>query len=232
MLRQITLFSLAVFARIVVSLDCEELAAQCQEYGKQERLTVERLMSLSISWPLTAEALREYQPLDEAFSFAVFSMRLLCRYSNNTGHCVRNLLTSCPEFLQDNPSGWFDSEMLIAKGRLCATSIAPVQYYRALSHCRQHDPTLQQSVRRAAEATARDEVEDVPVNSHPVCGHVEYCHVNAAGIEDASGEAGAKMAAYCGAEAVETLRESAVQIYAAHCLNENDSDNAIRLIQR
>ncbi|XP_055356190.1 uncharacterized protein LOC129601419 [Paramacrobiotus metropolitanus] len=231
MFRQITLLAWALCARIVCSLDCEELAAHCQEYEKQEHLTVDRLMSLSIPWPLTAEILREYQPVGEAF----------CRYSNNTGYCVRDLLASCPEFLPDNPSGWYDSEKKIAMARLCATTIAPVRYFRAVSHCRQHDPKLQQSFRRAAEAAARDEVDDVPVNSypddipvnsHPVCGRVEYCHVNAAGIEDVSGPAGAKMAAYCGAEAVETIRESARQIYAAHCQNDTDSHNVRVLAQR
>ncbi|XP_055356991.1 uncharacterized protein LOC129602059 [Paramacrobiotus metropolitanus] len=227
MFRQLALFAWALCARIVVSLNCEELAAQCQEYERQEHLTVERLMSLSIPWPLTAEILLEYQPVDEAY----------CRYSNNTGHCVRDLLTRCPEFLEDDSSGWYGSELKIALARLCATSIAPVNYFRAVSHCRQHDPKLQQFLRRAEEATARDEVEEVPVNSHPVCGRVEYCqeggvgrpymNVNVARIEKFIGPASAQKAAYCGAEAVQTIRESAVQIYAAHCLNDSelDSDN-------
>ncbi|XP_055328844.1 uncharacterized protein LOC129581662 [Paramacrobiotus metropolitanus] len=222
MLRQLSLFAWALCARSVCSLDCEELTARCREYGKQERLTVERFMSLSIPWPVTAEILREYQPVDEAF----------CRYSNQSGYCYRDLLTSCPEFLQDHPKGWYAAENYIAMGRLCATSIAPVKHFRAVSHCRRHDPKLQQSFRRAAKTAAKDRVDDVPINSHPGCGRVEYCYFNAAAITESSGPAGAARAAHCGEEAVETIRESARQIYAAHCLNDSERHNIRTGVQR
>ncbi|XP_055356184.1 uncharacterized protein LOC129601414 [Paramacrobiotus metropolitanus] len=137
MFRQILMLAWALCARIVVSLDCEELAAQCREYGKQEHLTLERLMSLSIPWPLTGRFCRNYHISLWAKPFAVF----LCALIVNAGASqilqperalrTRPALTRCPEFLADNPSGWYDSEMLVAMGRLCATSIAPVKYFRA-----------------------------------------------------------------------------------------------------
>ncbi|XP_055343161.1 uncharacterized protein LOC129591516 [Paramacrobiotus metropolitanus] len=207
------LISCLGFAYAVGSETCDELQAKCTAYKKAERPTVNSLATVvpgsSSTWPVTEQLLQEYRQLGEQH----------CREFNNTGYCLRELFSRCPESYGNHTTGssewdgWYDAEMQIALARVCETTIGPVKLHRAASHCFKTDGTL---FMRCCYI-GPDHGPDYNKQMNATTAHQKLCHRIKEVAERMSGSPSTDLVAKCGQDAVETIRAAYQQIHTAHC---------------
>ncbi|XP_055343133.1 uncharacterized protein LOC129591489 [Paramacrobiotus metropolitanus] len=197
----------AFLAAPVVGETCEELKAQCDELHRGDDGYTNRLLPStadSSMWPVSAADLQKYRPFGDAY----------CRRGVDLGNCMKKLYSRCLEEYDREKSvynGWYGPEWQIITGGLCNTTIGPVKFFRAVTHCSLKNRSKFFSCCFLKAHAPHEQ------NGNAAVAHQNICAELKATVERLSGADGAEIGGKCGQDAVDTLKEAHEQLQAGYC---------------
>ncbi|XP_055343061.1 uncharacterized protein LOC129591434 [Paramacrobiotus metropolitanus] len=158
----------------------------------------------SSMWPVSEADLQQYRPSADAY----------CRRGVELGNCMKKLYSRCPEVYnseKDTYRGWYGPEWLIVTGGLSNTTVGPVKFFRAVTHCSPPDQSKFFSCCFLKPYAPHEE------NGNASVAHQNICEQLKVTVERISGADGVEFGGKCGQDAVTAIKEAHEQLRSSYC---------------
>ncbi|XP_055357213.1 uncharacterized protein LOC129602244 [Paramacrobiotus metropolitanus] len=125
---------------------------------------------------------------------------------------MKSLYTQCPALKDDAAAtgGWYNAEFRLFLGALCSTTVGPVKYLRALSHCNEEDEdALDGCCNHLDMPAGSGENDNASVAHQRFCNKLKKTASYFDGAHD--------VAAKCGQDVEQALKDAFKQAHTAYC---------------